>query len=229
MPELKNFVAVDWRSGKDRIYFFFKDTNTYSRFNIGDNEVPADYPGPVPGSWDTLNDITNLRFGFTTTGIPRASMFFDDRDILWLFSYQDTTPMVTWYNQDTDKVMACQRVEDSMWHRLLPYFDRIIGGTWWCQNVKVDSFRFILNDGTFLSLNLDGKIRHDTINQNNWRGLSPYKHRFITMAQNDHDSETELLYIFLTNNEYVTYDMSRGRTLGPRKVDEGTWPGLLRG
>ena len=30
MPEAENFIAVDWRSGKDKCYFFFKDSNTYS-------------------------------------------------------------------------------------------------------------------------------------------------------------------------------------------------------
>ena len=39
MPTLEQCIAVDWRAGKDRIYFFFKDTDTYARFNIGDQEV----------------------------------------------------------------------------------------------------------------------------------------------------------------------------------------------
>ncbi|MBX9404093.1 hypothetical protein K5E40_00135 [Pseudomonas baetica] len=229
MPELKNFVAVDWRAGKDRIYFFFKDTNTYSRFNIGDNEVPAGYPSPVEGSWDTLNDVKNLRFGFTTTGFPRKSVLFDDRDILWLFSYQNKTPVVTWYNQDTDKVMGQQYVEHSMWHRLQPYFERIVGGTWWPRPANDKYFRFLLSDGTTVSANLErDTICHDTINENNWPGLSRYKHRIISVAQNDRTSDSSVLYIFLTNHEYLRYDMSKSRTYGPKSVNDGTWPGLLR-
>lgn len=229
MPTLKNFVAVDWRSGRDRIYFFFKDTNTYSRFNIGDNEVPAGYPSPVAGRWDTLNDIKDLRFGFTTTGIPRKSLFFDDRDILWLFSYQDKTPMVTWYNQDSEKVVAHQPVEHSIWHRLLPYFERIVGGTWWPIRSTEKYFRFILNDGTCLGFDLGrGTLSHDTINENNWSGLSPYKHRILSMAQNDGTSYGSVLYIFLTNHQYVTFTMEEGATWGPFNIEEGNWPGLLR-
>ncbi|POA47258.1 hypothetical protein C1893_16425 [Pseudomonas sp. MPR-ANC1] len=226
MPALKNFVAVDWRSGKDRIYFFFRDTNTYSRFNIGDNEVPSGYPRPVAGGWDTLTDMTTLRFGFTTTGIPRQDLFFDDRDILWLFSYQDGIPTVNWYNQDTDKNMGFQRVEESMWYRLLPYFDRIIGGFWWGSNPKSELFRFILNDGHCLVLNVtNGRVRRDTINHRNWPGLSRYKDRIIAVVQNDVPDPTRI-YFFLTNNEYVTY--SGTSVHGPYEVDERRWPGLLR-
>lgn len=226
MPALKNFVAVDWRSGKDRIYFFFKDTNTYSRFNIADNEVPSGYPRPVAGGWHTLYDMKTLRFGFTTTGFPRQDVFFDDRDILWLFSYQDEVPTVTWYNQDTDKNMGSQRVEDSRWHRLLPYFDRIIGGFWQGSTISGEKFHFILNDGHCLSLNLTtGKISRDTINQGNWPGLSRFKDRIISMVTNDVTDPTRI-YFFLTNHEYVTY--VGGTTQGPYKVNEASWPGLLR-
>lgn len=86
MPELKNFVAVDWRSGKDAIHFYFKDIKKYSRFNIGDNEVPKGYPSSISeGNWGALHaHIDNLKFGFTTTNL------FNDRnesdaDSTWFF------------------------------------------------------------------------------------------------------------------------------------------------
>jgi hypothetical protein len=47
MSTLKNLVAVDWRAGKDQIYFFFKDTNTYSRFDLASDKVAEGYPRDV--------------------------------------------------------------------------------------------------------------------------------------------------------------------------------------
>jgi hypothetical protein len=56
MPKLENVVAVDWRSG-DRCYFFFKDNNTYTRFDIGTNNVPQDIP---PKSTPAIGDSFTL-------------------------------------------------------------------------------------------------------------------------------------------------------------------------
>ena len=63
---LENVVAVDWRSGKDQIYFFFKDTNTYSRFDIANDKVADGYPKPVnENTWGRLPPLRQtpaLRF-----------------------------------------------------------------------------------------------------------------------------------------------------------------------
>ncbi len=69
MPKPNNFVAVDWRSGKDKCYFFFKDTHTYTQFDNNDDQVPPGYPKPISSSaWgDFHQHAKNLRFGFATS------------------------------------------------------------------------------------------------------------------------------------------------------------------
>ncbi|MEB0229192.1 hypothetical protein QN414_33530, partial [Pseudomonas sp. 5S1] len=71
----------------------------------------------------------NLRFGFATTGISPSIYLELYSDFLWLFYYEDGIPIVCKYDQDTDKVNKVYRLADSNWHRLLPYFDRIVAGT----------------------------------------------------------------------------------------------------
>ncbi|VVP21288.1 hypothetical protein PS903_03780 [Pseudomonas fluorescens] len=237
MSTLENFVAVDWRSGKDKIFFFFKDSNTYSRFHIGNNRVDEGYPKPVKYSnWHDFHvHAKDLRFGFTSTSIEGWNL---DQDILWLFYYDASTPMVCKYDQDSDKVMSNDRVEDTIWENIVPYFDRIVAGTWW--QVSVDKpfvFRFIMNNGHFLYINIgmgqpDNKpyFRIERINDSTWPGLAPYKDRIITAVQNDRSLADSYYYIFLTDNEYITYNIPEKRMeYGPKKVDNDTWPGLLRG
>lgn len=254
MPSLEHCVAVDWRAGKDRIYFFFKDTNTYSRFNIGDNEIADLYPAPVNGSWGKFDKyVKNLRFGFATTGLTLDKpMDLSDIDILWLFYYEGDTPMVCAYNQDTDAVMQTRRLQDTKWKMLLPWFDRVIAGTWWQVN-RSSLFRFILNDGNSLYLDLDEVPRREPdpfdkydddlfnpvttpaptttlepITESTWPGLSPYKNRIITAAQIDRTFDN-YFYIFLTLNEYLIYNIPENRLeSGPHAVDNQSWPGLLR-
>ncbi|WLG49223.1 hypothetical protein [Pseudomonas sp. FP1742] len=256
MPTLKNIVTVDWRSGKDKIYFIFKDTDTYSRFDIPDNKVSDGYPWPIKGNWGTLeNHMKNLRFGFTTTGITLdRPMDSSDLDILWLCYYERTTPMVCAYNQDTDAVMQTRKVADTKWKLLLPHFDRIVAGTWW-QVSRPSLFRFIMNDGNSLYLDLDedpnrdhgyigGKLdddlpppvvtpvqslRTEPITEATWPGLAPYKDRIITAVQNDRTFADSYYYIFLTDNQFLTYNIPKNRLVsGPHAVDSQSWPGLLR-
>lgn len=241
MPALKNFVAVDWRAGKDRIYFFFKDTNQYSRFDLGDNKVAEGHPKEIKASnWGDFHlHAKNLRFGFTTTGFPSILSPLDftigeiDLDIAWLFYYEGDTPMVCRYDQDHDKVSSMHRVKDSKWHQLLPYFDRIVAGTWWEIPHHPFLFRFLMNDGTFLNLEFISyysNIRHEAITNDSYPGLERYKNRIITAAQNDRAFVDSYYYIFLTNNEYIRYNIQENRAeTGPRPVNDHSWPGLLRG
>ncbi|PKH38187.1 hypothetical protein BI292_07125 [Pseudomonas sp. 43NM1] len=232
MQTLNNVVAVDWRSGADRCYFFFKDTNTYSRFNLADNEVPEGYPTAIRSSnWNTVHSkLKDLRFGFTTTGINPAHPLDFDSDILWLFYYDGGIPMVCRYDQDDDVATNSYPVSQSIWHTLLPYFDRIVAGTWWEKSPNPRFFRFLMNDGHSLSLNLvTDKLTHEPINDSTWPGLAPYKDRIITAVQNYRTFAYSHYYIFLTNNEYLRYNIPTNRLLaGPIIVDEVSWPGLLR-
>lgn len=234
MPELKNMVAVDWRAGTDRCYFFFKDRHTYSRFDMGDNKVPDDYPAEIKASnWgDFHTHAAHLRFGFTTTGInpTRSGIAGVDSDILWLFYYENNVPMVCRYDQDTDKVYSQDRLEDSPWVLLQPYFNRIVAGTWWQNKRQAQLFRFLMNDGHSLSLDLrERKLTHEAITEKTWPGLSRYKNRIITAVQNDRTFADSYYYIFLTHNEYIRYNIPENNAVsGPIIVNDESWPGLLR-
>ncbi|WP_262136157.1 hypothetical protein [Pseudomonas sp. Marseille-Q5117] len=230
MTNLNNFVAIDWRSGPDRIYFFFKDTDTYSRFDLGDNSVPSNYPAAAAGNWDNFAPYTkNLRFGLTTTSFGWNAG--SDEDIAWLFFYDGTTPMVCKYDQDSDKVAAFYKVSDSVWKPILPYFDKIIAGTWFQLTGHPFLFRFILDDGHYLSFDYKAKtIKYNRFGEYQLGALKPYKDRIITAAQNDRTFADSYWYIFLTNNQYLTYNIQSDRLVaGPRTIDDGNWPGLLRG
>ncbi|MCW8278993.1 hypothetical protein IMF27_28640 [Pseudomonas sp. PCH199] len=243
MPALKNFVAVDWRAGKDKIYFFFKDINKYSRFDLADNLVEAGPTDIKATNWGAFHShAKDLRFGFTTTAHNSkldgaATMSELELDILWLFYYMDEIPTVCRYDQDLDKVISVHSVKDSKWRALLPYFDRIVAGTWWKTSRHEHAFRFLLNDGTFLNLDFQPQavtqklppITHLPITDKYYPGLEPYKNRIIAAVQNDQPLFNCYYYIFLTNNEYIRYSIDDSRVdTGPRKIDDGTWPGLLR-
>lgn len=230
MTNLNNFVAIDWRSGPDRIYFFFKDTDTYSRFDLGDNSVPSNYPAATAGNWDNFAPYTkDLRFGLTTTSFGWNAG--SDEDIAWFFFYDGTTPMVCKYDQDSDKVAAFYKVADSVWKPILPYFDKIIAGTWFQLTGHPFLFRFILDDGHYLSFDYKAKtVKYNRFGEYQLGALKSYKDRIITAAQNDRTFADSYWYIFLTNNQYLTYNIQSDRLVaGPRTIDDGNWPGLLRG
>ena len=245
MPELKNFVAVDWRSGNDRSYFFFKDSNTYTRFDMSDNKVPDGYPTLVnTTSWGSFHShVKNLRFGFTTTDLLSENQWSVDDDYLWLFYYDNFIPMVCKYDQDEDKVIRSYPVADSEWRKILPYFDRIVAGTWWRTYAPgiTGKFRFLLSDGNSLMLdwNLPQRmpnsnegihtLKWEAITNKTWPGLEPYKDRIITAVQNDGTLADSRYYIFLTGNQYIRYNIQENRAeTGPVDVNDETWPGLLR-
>jgi hypothetical protein len=238
MRTLKNVVAVDWRSGKDRYYFFFKDTETYTRIDAEYRNLPDGYPASVnSGNWDSFHsDVKNLRFGFSTTNIYS----FDgqeafDRDYLMLFYYKGETPMCCWYDQDDDKVTRRRPVADTHYRPILPYFDRIVAATWWESFGvnwigKKSPVRFLMNDGhTFMFDMYEKSVRLEPIDERTWPGLAPYKDRILTGVQNDRTLAESLFHIFLTDNEFMTYTIPNGELVhGPEKVDENSWPGLLR-
>jgi hypothetical protein len=223
MPTLKNFVAVDWHAGKDKIYFFFKDTNQYSRFSLADNKVEEGYPTDITSSnWGSFHaHVKSLRFGFSTP--TQSILYVMAPDTLWLFYDVDGTPMVCEYDQALDKVIGNYRLEDSRWHSLLPYFNRIVAGISWGTNGPRDTFSFITNDGDHIDFN----SKTNTITPASWPVLQPYKNRIITAAKNNTPLLDTFYYIFLTNNEYLRYNLRSKEVTGPKKVDDSTWPGLL--
>ena len=230
MQTLKNFVAVDWRSGKDKIYFFFKDTNKYSRFDISSNTVENGFPADITSdSWGAVHaQLKNLRFGFTAPALGGTGGGGDD--ILWLFYNTTGKPMVCKYDQDLDKPVANYLLENSIWQSLVPYFDTIVAGTWWDTFAPKNVFRFLTNDGHYIIFNyITNKTTRLPITPESWPGLSPYKNRIIGAVQNDAPLFDTYYYIFLTNNEYIRYDLKNNKAeTGPIKINDGNWPGLLR-
>ncbi|WP_223505435.1 hypothetical protein [Pseudomonas sp. GL-RE-29] len=230
MSGLQNFVAVDWRSGKDKIYFFFKDTNRYSRFDIASNTVEDGYPTDITfDNWGAAHvALKNLRFGFAAPAL--GGSWGGGDDILWLFYYDGDTPMVCKYDQDRDTTAGFYRLEKSIWRSLVPYFDKIITGTWWDTFAPKNRFHFLMNDGHYLIYSFtDNTIKRLPITSNSWPGVSQYKDRIITAVQNDAPLLSTYYYIFLTNNEYIRYNLKNYKAeSGPIKIDDESWPGLLR-
>lgn len=231
MSRLGKAVAVDWRSGKDQIYFFFTHYNIYSRFSLAENKVPEKYPLEVSGNWDDFHDAYQLRFGFTTTGLDTDRI---DGDILWLFHYGEDrlTPYVTKYDQDDECCISTVPVQESRWHKLVPYFDRIIAGTWW-QTIpgRAQLFRFLMDNGKALRLDFGYEtLVEETINDETWPGLAQYQDRIMTGAQNDRTLADSYWYLFLDKDEYIRYNIQENQVeSGPIQIDDESWPGLLRG
>ncbi|VVP45958.1 hypothetical protein [Pseudomonas fluorescens] len=231
MPTLKNFVTVDWRSGADAIHFFFKDTNQYSRFNTGDNEVPKGYPREITiDRWDSFHSFAKkLRFGFTTTDMPGEITGFDS-DVSWLFFYEDDMPAVCKYDQDADKVSYTKFVKDTVWAPLLPYFDRIVAGTWLDLIGKSFVFKFIMSDGNhFIFDYKKSLLNYPAISPTSWNGLERFNNRVITGVQKDRTFADNYFYIFLTDSQYLIYNLQLNSVQsGPHAVNDVNWPGLLR-
>jgi hypothetical protein len=228
MPDIKNCVAVDWRQGKDRSFFFFKDTNTYSRFNNADNAVPAGYPAAITeGSWKGFHTYArSLRFGFTlTVGFGAGA----DRDDLLLFCLEGDKPILCTFNQEKDETTDVRDLAGTEWKKLGPYFEKIVAGVWW-GNDKV--FLFLMNDGNYLRFTRGGagSVEVKPIDNTTWPGVAAYKHEMVTAVQFDHDFLADsVYYIFLTGNRYLKYNIDKDKFIsGPHPVNDSTWPGLLR-
>ena len=235
MPNAENFIAVDWRSGGDKCYFFFKDRHEYYRFDNDANHLSPDYPKPVSQEhWGELHQhLKNFRFGFATDKITTMTSGETNAAVLWLFYYDGTTPMFCEYDQSVDRARGVHTVAGSIWASLLPYFDRIIAGTWWERPDRSSGrsrFRFLLNDGNALDLNWHTrKINLHPIDEDTWPGLAPYKDRMITAVQMYSDTGDSLYYIFLTNQEYLKYNISNNRLMVGAISVYGAkrWPGLF--
>lgn len=229
MPNFNNFIATDWRAGRDRIYFFFKDTNTFTNFDLGDHRVPDYYPKEITQtSWPGFHQYAkHLRFGFTTTDLDNSD---GSDDFTWLFYYHGESPMVCKYDQDQDKAVAHYRVEYSIWAPILPYFDRIVAGTWWQLAGKKYLFRFLLNDGHYLSFDyLKNRLIHEEITATSMPGLEPFKHRIVTAAQNDRTFADSFYYIFLNRGQFLIYNIQQNYLhSGPHGMNDEAWPGLFR-
>lgn len=230
MPALKNFVAVDWRAGKDRCYFFFKDENKYSLFDNAQDKVLPGYPRTIDASnWGAFHPhAKNLRFGFTTT-----ERDFPSVDTLHLFYLENNTPMVCSWDQQADKLIKLEQLSASRWSGLGGYFPYIVAGVWWQEVIwpwEENILLFLTSIGEYLRYNTTaGTIEVKPINDSTWPGLAPYKDRMLTAVQFDRDLADDYLYIFLTENKYIKYNIDDDKAEGGLlTVNEHSWPGLLR-
>ncbi|MCX4219410.1 MULTISPECIES: hypothetical protein [Pseudomonas] len=224
MPKMNNFVAVDWCAGPDRIFFFFKEHNSYSRFSLGDNKADSGYPLPVRGNWgDHIISAADLRFGFTTT----EPSWNNSIDHLWLFYYQDDTPCVCQFLQQTDSVISNTTVADSKWAPLLPYFKNIIGVMRRQTTSSVDELRVLLNNGNYLSYDYTSMtLEVIPLEGSDWADLEQYSDRMMTAVLNDYPTFDRYFYIFLHGNEYLRYEHESKKIHGPIQIDDESWPGL---
>ncbi|WP_282354219.1 hypothetical protein [Pseudomonas sp. PS01303] len=222
----KNFVAVDWRSGPDRIYFFFKDYNCYKRFNLGDNKVPPGYPAIVTDHWHGFDKAAEyLYFGFTTT----APSWDGGNDTLWLFYEEDDAPYVCEFNQKTDKARSKKPIEQSIWAVLQPYFYNIVGVMWAESSADKEVYWFLMNDGNYLVYDLYSKaFEIRPLKNSPWAELEQYKYRMMTAVTNDYPTFDRYFYVFLDDNQYLKYEQSSKKITGPHAVSDVSWPGLIK-
>jgi len=226
MSNNRNFVAVDWRSGADRLYFFFKNTNCYSRFDLGNNKVPSGYPCSLTGHWKGFDQAAeNLNFGFTTT----APSWNGGNDTLWLFYETDDKAFVCEFSQKSDRAISTQDLEQSRWAMLLPYFYSIVGVMWHESTSDKESYWFLLNDGHYLTYDLYSKVlKRLPLAGSPWAPLEQYKLRMMTAATNDHPTFDTYFYVFLTDNTYLKYEQGAKKVYGPYTISDTSWPGLLK-
>ncbi|WP_085683383.1 MULTISPECIES: hypothetical protein [unclassified Pseudomonas] len=224
MSKMDNFIAVDWRAGPDRIFFYFKESNTYSRFSIGANKADSDYPKPVRGNWgDHVISAADVRFGFTT----ESPSWNNNTDHLWLFYYKNETPWVCQFLQQTDSVVSNASVANSEWSALLPYFDNIVGVMHQSYSSTTNDFWILLNNGNYLSYDAYTKtLKTHPLKNSNWAKLEPYSHRMLTAVTNDYPTFDRHFYVFLSDNEYLRYEHESKKVYGPIKTDDESWPGL---
>ncbi|UQS13170.1 hypothetical protein [Pseudomonas sp. HS6] len=225
---MKNFVTTDWRHGADRIFFFFKETNTYARFNFGDNRIEKTHPTSVIGHWDDFEQhVKDLKFGFNT----RSPDWHQNGggNISWFFYYEEQTPMVCKYSQINDKVVFKKKLSDTDWWPLGNYFDKIVGVMLDTTASSAHDYWVLLNDGRYFTYTprVPRPPKAKPLANSAWSGLEQYKGRMITAASNDHPIISTYFYIFLSNNEYLRFDIKKRTLTAPRPVDDGTWPGLI--
>jgi hypothetical protein len=229
MPDIKNCVAVDWRYGNDSTYFFFKDTNQYSLFSNGQNKVKDGYPAKVTHeTWNTFHDkVKDLRFGFNfnekSNGPELLLLFYDDAG----------TPSLCLYHEEWDRVIENKNLADTNWAKLTPYFYKILFGAWWTESDFFggdDYLLFVMNDGNYLRFNhTKNTLDIKEINNNTWPGVAPYKNEIVTAVQFNRSPSDDMLYIFLTENRYIKYNIDEDKPVGGvNNVDNASWPGLLR-
>lgn len=225
MTIAKNFVTVDWRTGTDRLYFFFREKNTYSRFDFEDNKILSGFPKPVHGKWEGFDKTAaDLRFGFTTT----TSSWSGGTDTLWLFYDEGETPSVCEFNQKYDTTISKTSLATSKWAKLLPYYYKIVGAMWSESTAQRESYWMLLNDGNYLIYEMYSKtVEVLPLKGSPWAALEQYKDRIMTAATNNYPTLDTYFYVFLNDNQYLRYEQGAKKVFGPYTISETSWPGLL--
>jgi hypothetical protein len=87
-----------------------------------------------------------------------------------------------------------------------------------------------MNDGNYLRFNhTKNTLDIKEINNNTWPGVAPYKNEIVTAVQFNRSPSDDMLYIFLTENRYIKYNIDEDKPVGGvNNVDNASWPGLLR-
>lgn len=225
---MDNFVSIDWRNGPDRIFFFFKGTDMFASFSLGDSRLEKHHPILIKGHWgDFEQHVDDLRFGFTVPSPDWHSA--GGGDMVWFFYYDGETPMACKFSQITSSVVFKKKLSDTDWWPLGNFFHKIVGVM---LDEKADvkhTYWVLLNDGRYFKYNpgIPRKVKVLSMANSEWSFLEKYKDRIVTTALNNYPVFDTYFYIFLTDEEYLRFDLKTRKASGPHPIDEETWPGLF--
>ncbi|MNE78410.1 hypothetical protein D3C80_1748160 [compost metagenome] len=100
----------------------------------------------------------------------------------------------------------------------------------WDEKAEIKhTFHILLNDGNYLTYSpwLKKAPKLKPLKDSIWGKLEQYRGRMITAALNDYPLLDTFFYIFLTNNEYLRFDVNKRSISDPIAIDEESWPGLI--
>ncbi|WWL45027.1 hypothetical protein V5O39_03025 [Pseudomonas parakoreensis] len=220
MSITKNFVAVDWRTGPDRIYFFFPEKNSYSRFDFEDNKVLSGFPKPVDGKWKAstrllqtcalalprrppTGTVASTRSGCSTTKEQHPA-FASTANKPTRQSRKPPSP-----NQSGKNIALLRKIVGVMWAE---------------STAQRESYWFLLNDGNYLIYEIYSKtLELLPLKGSPWAPLEEYKNQMMTAVTNDYPTFDTYFYVFLNDNRYLRYEQNAKKYLA--RIQSPTRPG----
>lgn len=193
--------VTDYKSNK--AYMFMAD-GTYLRFNK--NGIDSGFPSEINDhNWPGME-----KYAFKI-----VSSFFDNNNTVYFFL--DDGYVIS-YDVNADKVRTGypKRIADEFSGFNGEGELKISAALRWSDQ---DAFLF-MSDGRYAKVDFLNKnivANAHAMNNSNWPGMAPYAKRIIG-AVNGKDGNA---YFFLTNQEYVIYNISKDKLeVGPQRIDE---------
>ncbi|GAA3930985.1 hemopexin repeat-containing protein [Litoribacillus peritrichatus] len=196
--------------------YFFRNDAQYVRYDKLTDQSDSGYPKETNDSnWPGLNAYKDQITASFKKDAATSYFFLKNGQYI---NYDNVADKVrSGYPKDITSVT---------WPGLDSYKDQIEAALRW-HNDKV---YFFLSDGQYIRYDLDSDAVDSgypkPINDDTWPGMRAYA-TDITAAVKWSDN---LGYIFLSNQRYLRYDLAEDRVEEgyPRRIDDGTWPGLLK-